>query len=584
MNRFLQTLIFGIFILLAISCKKQSFLDPQLQGIGEEDVFTDSTRTMGFLTNIYADVNFSFANRRFGSAGLSVATDEAEGPVNSSSNVYKQFISGAINPSNVSAGPYSVCYENIRAVNKLLINLPKSTFNAPQKQRVKGEALFLRAWYYAMLLKHYGGVPIVGDVIYGRNDDIPAIRGSYETTVNYVVAQCDSAAKYLSREYEARDYGRATTGACMALKSRVLLYAASPLFNGSSPFTGSPAKKMVSYDAFDANRWKLAADAAKAVMNLGYVLYDEPTVAPETRTGLGFMRVFYASKGVNNEFIFRGSVSGDFAELWLDQDFSPPTRGGQTNMNGSYPYQELADDFDMIDGKSITDPTAAFPYDPNNPYANRDPRFHYTILHNLTLKADFNSSNQLLPVYTHVGAQYDGIYVGTPTGYYANKMLRDSAANRIGLGTDRFYPLMRYAEVILNYAEATNEFSGPAADVYAVLTSIRKRAGITAGSDNLYGLKPNMTKEEMRKAIQHERRVEFAFEEQRFWDVRRWMIAPEVENRTLNGMEITKTSSGTYTYKKVPVRTHKFINAEYFWPFPLNEVSKPGGLTQNPGY
>jgi len=584
MNRFLQIITLGILILLGTSCKKQSFLDPQLTGISEKEIFADSTRTMGFLTNIYSDVNFSFANRRFGSAGLSVATDEAEGPVNSSSNVYKQFITGALNPSNVSAGPYSVCYENIRAVNKLLSNLPGAPFNNQQKSRVKGEALFLRAWYYAMLLKHYGGIPIVGEAIYGRNDDIPAIRSSYDETVNYVVSQCDSAAKYLSREYDARDYGRATTGACMALKARVLLYAASPLVNGSSPFAGAPAKKYVAYDSFDANRWKLAADAAKVVMNMGYALYDEPTVAPETRTGLGFLRVFYAREGVNNEFIFRGSLSGDFAELWLDQDFSPPTRGGQSNMNGTYPYQELADDFGMIDGKAIDDPTAAFPYDPNNPYANRDPRFNYTILHNLTLKADFNNSNQLLPVYTHVGAQYDGIYVGTPTGYYANKMLRDSAANRIGLGTTRFYPLMRYAEVLLNYAEATNEFTGPSADVYAALTAIRKRAGITAGANTLYGLKSGMTKEEMRKAIQHERRVELAFEEQRFWDVRRWLIAPEVENRTLSGMEITKTATGTYTYKKVPVRAHKFTTAQYFWPFPLNEVSKPGGLVQNPGY
>ncbi|MCX2574121.1 RagB/SusD family nutrient uptake outer membrane protein [Pedobacter sandarakinus] len=583
MNRFLQIIFCVSFTLGFVSCKKQSFLDPQLTGLSEKDVFTDSTRTMNFLTNIYTDVILSQDTRRFGETGLAAATDEAEGPLNSS-NYFRQFVSGSVNPNNITSDVFTASYEQIRAVNQFLKNLSTSKFDAAQRRRTKGEAIFLRAWYYSMLLKHYGGVPIVGDELYGRTDDIPTVRSSYANTVKYVVDQCDTAEKYLLLENEPLNYGRATRGAALALKARVLLYAASPLFNdpGASVFAGSPVKNLVSYDAYDANRWKTAADAALAVMNLNkYKLREIQTVPPETRKGLGFVRMFYENNAVNDEFIFRGSKPGG-AGVFVEQDFNPPSRGGRGNLNGTYPYQELVDAFPSANGKAIDDPTNTT-YDANNPYLNRDPRLDYTVMRNEAPKHTY-PANVNLPVYTYFGAPNDGIYVGTSTGYYPNKMLRDSAAAyNLLSGRDQFFPLIRYAEVMLNYAEATNEFSGPSATIYDMLTRIRKRAGILPGTDNNYGLKPNMSKDEMRKAIQLERRIELAFEEHRFWDVRRWKIAEDTENRPMNGMEIRKVGNG-YTYKKVFVRQHVFSKATYLWPFPQREVSKPGGLIQNPGY
>jgi len=583
MNRLLQIFLCTTVALAFISCKKQNFLDAQLTGLSETDVFSDSTRTMDFLTNIYTDVTLSQDTRRFGETGLSAATDEAEGPLNSS-NYFRQFVNGSVNPNNITGDVYLACYKQIRAINQFLKNLPNSKFDDTQRKRTKGEAIFLRAWYYAMLLKHYGGVPIVGEQLYGRNDDISTIRSTYNETVNYVIDQCDTAQKYLFLENESLNYGRATKGAALALKARVLLYAASPLFNdpGTSVFAGSPVKGLVSYDSFDPNRWKKAADAALAVINLNkYSLREIQTVAPETRKGLGFVRMFYENNTVNDEFIFRGSKPGGFGII-VEQDFNPPSRGGRGNLNGTYPYQELVDAFPSANGKAIDDP-ANQTYDPNNPYLNRDPRLDYTIMRNEAPKHTY-PANVNLPVYTYFGAVNDGIYVGTATGYYPNKMLRDSAAAyNILSGRDLFLPLIRYAEVLLNYAEATNEFSGPSSAVYDVLVRIRKRAGILPGTDNLYGLKANMSKLEMRSAIQLERRIELAFEEHRFWDVRRWKIAEETENKPMNGMEIRRVGN-SYTYKKVLVRQHIFNKATYLWPFPQSEVSKPGGLVQNPGY
>jgi hypothetical protein len=153
-----------------------------------------------------------------------------------------------------------------------------------------------------------------------------------------------------------------------------------------------------------------------------------------------------------------------------------------------------------------------------------------------------------------------------------------------GTELDRPWWLIRYAEILLNAAEATNEYQGPTADVYTWLIDIRSRAGITPGANNMYGLKQNMTKEEMREAIRHEHRVEFAFEEHRFWDIRRWKIAPVTENAETHGMEITRATNGSFSYRTIVIRKHVFTDAMYFWPIPQSELVKSPALKQNPGY
>lgn len=564
----------GIFIVLVslcffAACTKENFLDQTTTtDLREETVFSDSARSMDFLANIYVSVGFSFSPSRFnGAAGLDAACDEAEGPLSSTVNTYTQFATGGVSAYSIATDAWSIPYTQIRAVNQFLQHLPVIPFNELLKKRTQGEALFLRAWYYAILLKHYGGIPLVGDTVYSVDDKINTVRNTYEECVDYITAQCDAAAALLPLSYTGLDYGRATKGACLALKARVLLYAASPLFNGGA-LTEDPAlKDIVGYPTFDAGRWKVAADAAKAVMDLGQYNLHQGTVKP----GYGFYEVFQLR--VNQEYIFArmNPNNKDLEFLWR-----PPSRGGSTT-TGSFPYQNLVDAFEMRNGKAITDPSSGF--DPSNPYANRDPRLDYTVTHNLS--KIYVAYGDLSPVYTYDGEPNgDGFGVGTPTGYYVNKMCNDDVvANYFFNDSRRCLPLMRFAEVLLMYAEAMNEYAGPSAEVYNAVESIRQRAGLDP-----YELPVGLSKEEMRITIQHERQVELAFEAQRFWDVRRWKIAEQTETQMMKGMDVKKNADGSFTYTVVDVRKHSFRTPMYLWPIPQSETAKSPYLLQNPGY
>jgi len=568
----MKKVFFGAAVItcLFVACTKESFLDKTTTtDLSEATVFSDSARSMDFLANIYSNVDFSFSLTRFsGAAGLDACSDEAEGPQASVATTYTQFAEASVSAFNIAADAWNTPYSQIRAVNQFLKHLPALPFNDLLKQRTKGEALFLRAWYYAQMLRHYGGVPLVGDSIYTTNDKINTTRNSYADCVDYVTAQCDAAAALLPTSYTGLEYGRVTKGACLALKARVLLYAASPLFNGGAETDDASLKNIISYPSADAARWQKAADAAKAVMNLGvYSLYTDNTTKP----GYGFYQVF--QKRVNNEYIFARMEpdNKDLENLWR-----PPSRGGST-ISGSFPYQGLVDAFEMNNGKAITDATSG--YDPQKPYTNRDPRLDYTVTHNLS--NIYVAYDALRPVYTYVGEPSgDGFGAGTPTGYYGNKMCRDEVIpNYFFNVSTRCLPLIRYADVLLMYAEATNEAVGANADVYAAVESIRQRAGLVP-----YALPAGLTKDGMRKVIQHERQVELAFEEQRFWDVRRWKIAEQTDAQMMNGMSVKKNSDGTFTYSIVNVRKHNFRKAMYLWPIPQSETAKSQDFVQNPGY
>lgn len=560
------------FIVLALitSCQKGDFLDStSVTDLTEETVFADSAHVMDFLAGLYTNIGFSFRPNRFGSGGLNAACDEAEGKSTSLGNAYVQFVTGSLNAANVSAGPWNNPYTYIRRANQFLKHIGNAPFSASQRTRARGEARFLRAWYYAILLKHYGGVPLVGDTLYDVNDDILTKRNTYEECVNYIVSECDVAAQDLPAEHFSLDYGRVTRGACLALKSRVLLYAASPLFNGGSIATDPELRAVAGYPDEDPERWKKAADAAKAIIDQDfYQLYEDNETAP----GYGFARVLTLRK--NNELILADMFPRN---RYLEALFLPPSRGGAANGAG-YPTQELVDAFGMRNGLPISDPASG--YDENNPYENRDPRLDYTVIRNESMIL-LDASHAKEPVYTYAGAAPDGFgrTNATPTGYYPNKMLDENVANTIFYYTERCLPLIRYAEILLNFAEAQNEYSGPSPEVYEAVEAIRRRAGLDP-----YTLPQDLGKEEMREIIRNERRVELAFEEHRFWDVRRWKIAGETDTRPVHGMQISRHEDNSYSYQRVTVRQRNFRPAMYLWPIPQSEVFKSEDLLQNPGW
>ncbi|MFD0793067.1 RagB/SusD family nutrient uptake outer membrane protein [Mucilaginibacter litoreus] len=573
----LYNLIFLCTIGLAVfSCKKDGFLgQTQTSNLTEDVVFKDSVNATAFLTNIYTSIGFSEIGNRFSNGGLDVASDEAE-PYDNSATTTIGFANGSVDANTVSGDAYDKCYNNIRAVNVFLKHLPQTPLKDVTKAELKAEARFLRAWYYSILLKHYGGVALVGDTVYNYTDKIDAKRNTFEECVNYIVSECDAAAQTLPVTQSGLLYGRASTGACLALKARVLLYAASPLFNDPSPGSDTPLgiangdqKALVGYTDYKASRWEDAAKAAEAVINLGaYSLVVDNSTAP----GYGFQYVF--TKRVNTEYIWQLMRPSNQE---LENIYLPPSRGAR---GGGFPYQEFVDAFETSEGLAITDPKAQ--YDPNNPYAGRDPRLEYSIIHDQSTYITNTSLNQTpINIYTvnGLGVGVDAIYAGTKTGYYSKKMLDPAAVPNSFNVTERCIPLIRYAEVLLNYAEAINEFEGPA-KAYEPIQKIRMRAGL-----NPYTLPAGLSQADMRKVIQHERRIELAFEGHRFWDVRRWKLGQETQTMQMTGLEVKRNGSGALLgYNHINVRKHGFKPALYLWPIPTSEVAKSPLTVQNPGY
>jgi hypothetical protein len=569
-----------VIILGSLSCKKNGFLDQTVtSSLNETTTFSDSTNSMAFLNNIYTSIGFASDPRRFNggnyAAGLDASSDEAEGPNASTSNGFVQFATGSVNASVVPDDAWNIPYINIRAVNQFLKHLPTIPFSANLKTTSQGEARFLRAWYYSIMLEHYGGVPLIGDSIYTATDPIPSKRSTYKECVDYIISECDYAASVLPLVQTGSLYGRISKGACLALKSRVLLYAASPLFNNGGTSGGGELSVIVAYPDVDKNRWKIAADAARAVIaSNAYSLYvDSTSIAGEK--GYGFQKLFM--QRYTTEFILSRMMGQN---KYLESLWDAPSRGGS---GGPFPYQEIVNAFPMRNGLPITDPASG--YDPNHPYNNRDPRLDYSVMHDSTLRTTFGA-NQPSPLllFTNYGANPpvaasgDAVFKGTPTGYYIFKMVDPSVINNGLAESSRCLPLMRYAEILLNFAEATNEADGPTTEVYQAVEAIRRRAGLRP-----YTLPAGLSQAEMRSTIQNERRIELAYEGHRFFDVRRWLIAEQTEDQQMHGMEVRRNGAQV-TYNVFNVRKHNFRKAMYLWPIPLREIAKSPALLQNPGY
>jgi len=615
-------ILFPLMSGFLVSCKKNSFLQANnTTNLTQSVIFSDSAYTVGFLANIYSNIDFSASPSRFTyttlsgagipCGGLDAASDESE-VSHTYSTTALAFALGSVDQNNVTDDAFKTCYGQIRAVNQLFQNLSKAPLQSVLKTEMLAEARFLRAYYYFILLEHYGGVPIVGYNVYDYTQPIPETRATFDQTVTYIISQLDSAQKVLPMIQTGANLGRASGSICMALKARLLLYAASPMFNepngmankGPLDIASSAQKPLVGYTDYQLSRWALAKNAAYAVISLGqYRLATDSNYLSGYGEEGAFQYMF--TQRQNPEYIFQYNQpqSGGLAANYLEGLFNPPSR---TGANGAFPYQSMVDAFPMHNGKAITDPTSG--YDPNNPYANRDPRLRYSIVYNGSL-LPIRENNGSIPGYSPIitalpfvdgveqqGGQ-DAVHQGTITGYYNNKMVDPASVANAGLAspTNRCLPIIRFAEMLLDYAEASNELNGPTDSVYLSLELIRKRAGISPGTTldiagrPTYGLAAGMSQAQMRTAIQNERRIELAYEGHRFFDVRRWLIADQAESQQEYGMQVDMNSTTgsnvvTLSYKPFAVRKHNFSTRMYLWPFPQSEVGKGRGLIQNPGY
>ncbi|MGF6850132.1 hypothetical protein QFZ51_005367 [Chitinophaga sp. W3I9] len=565
---------FRILIFLAgcmtviISCRKDYEVIP-LEKVTIEYVFDqdDSLGTYAnkFLNSIYSKLPGGY--NRVGGDLLDAASDDAISGLVGTSAV-SQLATGAFTSYApiTDESPWNNCYAAIRAASLFVSNIDVS----PVKEKLpngasiryawKAEARFIRALFYFELLKRYGGIPLMGDKVRELGDDVQIPRSSFADCVNYIVNECNAIKDSLRPNpivAPELNSHRATRGAALALKARVLLYAASPLFNGQNIEASNP---LTGYSSYDKARWKLAADAARELIN-------EKTFALVPN----FKDVFITQN--NSEVIFfrQGGNTTEIESTNGPVGFAAVARG-RTN-----PTQELVDAFPTNAGLAITDPASG--YNSNEPYARRDPRLAMSIL--------YNGARWLnTELQTFQGGQHrpGGAEPGTKTSYYMRKFMGNFENATQYSNTSHDWIILRYTEVLLNFAEAENESNGPTAEVYQVLKDLRARAGIAAGDNGMYGLKENMTADEMRNVVRNERRIELAFEEHRFWDIRRWKIAQQVYGKALHGMNIIKEGPA-FSYNLAEVFKPVFIAPKmYLYPIPYDEVVKNDNMRQNPGW
>lgn len=550
-------------LLLMASCNK--FEETPLQGLRRENIFDPVDKNGDFAKQILADLYTSLPDgfNRVGGDYLDAASDDA---VSSGINrSVELFTSGRLNSTNNPDNNWENAYRAIRATNDFLANVDVVPIDAIAPNTIqywKAEARFIRAMNYFEMIKRYGGVPLIGDRILTPDDNLQIPRNTFAECVDYIVSECEAIKPLLRVEPVADpDLGRITRGAAFALKARVLIYAASPLYNGGG-ISNDPVKKaLAGYPTFDANRWTTALNATQDLINLNaYSLVSS------------FSGVFLARK--NTEVIL-AKQRGKTFDIETNNGpigYTTPANNGITS-----PTQELVDAFPMLNGLSITNPASG--YVASNPYAGRDRRLDNTVFYN-GMKW-LNARN----VETFEGGRDKpgGISVQTKTGYYAKKFMADFTTATSYSTQDHNFILFRYGGVLLDYAECLNE-TGRTADAYAPLRTLRTRAGITAGVGSTYGISNGMTQAEMRAFIQNERRIEMAFEEQRFWDIRRWKIATQVLNGTLHGSLITRSTTGVLTFAPSNVSTTTFAPKYYTMPIPYSELIRNRSLIQNEGW
>ena len=587
MNREFRIAIAVFGLLGTTGCQGVLDVTPKDQ-FPDAAVFADPNLAQAFLNDTYRGLGHGLYEIM-----LASMTDETHFIHNYNTEVVLQSLitssaRGALDDGRYSHFNWGPSYARIRQTNIFLSHIDAAGFDDALKRRMKAEAYFLRAYFYHNLMRMYGGVPLITKV-YGLNDDYAVARNSFKETVDFIVANADSAAALLPLSYSGIDVGRATKGAALALKARVLLYAASDLYNlnpSDSTFTGytTPQDRVA--------LWRAAKDAAKAVMDLGiYGLFRPSPASPQE-----------AAQNYGDLFLQRMSEEVILSRFFLstrDDGYNPGLHNGPNGFHtwgGNTPLQNLVDDYRMADGSKFA---WSNPVEAAAPYTNRDPRFYASIAYDgapwRTRPDDVKNLDPVGTIQTFRALTLTGGSVmagldtrdspvenwnGAYSGYYLRKFI-DPSINAQFTKEQVPWIFFRYAEVLLNYAEASIELN-EVGDALTVLNQIRRRAGmpdLVAGPD-------------LRDEYRNERRVEMAFEEQRFFDVRRWMIAPQVLNKDAFGINIfangaspTDRSTWTnYRYETHSIQRRAWVDKMYFMPISLDELNRNPLLRQNPGF
>lgn len=545
--------------------------------IGRNEIEQSFGNVQSLLNAIYADLPDGTLYIG-GAAMMAAATDEAE--FTAETNPVQNFNTGSWNAISNPDFVWDTYYRSIRKVNQFLLSTGKINLdpwkldpstsaqavyqtNLAAAKRWTYEARFLRAYYYFELVKRYGGVPLLTKALSLEDDFSKIPRNSLNDCIQFITSECDSAAIQLPLNagtppyVAATDLGRVTKLTALALKSRVLLYAASELFNNPSWAGGYAKPEFISLPSGDrVARWKAASDAAKAVIDQGGAVT------------LGAYKSLFNTFN-NPEIIFTRSTA---ASNQFERNNSPI--GFNLGLSGNTPSGDLVDAYEVK-----VNATTAVKFDWNdpamraNPYANRDPRLGFSIVANNTA---FGTPSRNVQLWTG-GLDAKPIINASKTGYYLRKYQIESLNLINGNTGVHSWIIFRFPELYLNYAEALNEWSPGNPDIKKYVDLVRARTGVA-----MPPLPAGLSQTEMRERIRNEKRIEFAFEDHRFWDARRWLQGPELLGKPLTGVSITRTADNVFTYAPVKVEDRVFTPKMYLYPIPQSELNIVTGMIQNP--
>ena len=534
------------FISLIVFFSSCDVLDLKpLDKISEADAWNDQALIETYVNGTYRAIPHGFRQDV-----LAAACDETY-CIHNYGSLY-QVQQGSMTSDNVSSlgnvNYWNTAYSNLRNINIFFENINDSPVDQTFKNRTIGEMKFLRAFIFAHLIWRNGGVPLI-TMVFQLNEDYSVTRNTYDECVDFIISELDEAMGLLPAKQPANQWGRASGDACQALKARVLLYAASELNNPEHNNT----------------KWQRAASAAEALLDK-YSMIDD------------YQSIFLAN---NDEIIFSRSFTQSNSSsyhLWNG-------RNGSSGWTAENPTQNLVNAYEMAatgekpfieqsDGSLIVNPQSG--YDPNNPYEGRDPRFYASILYDGSVWMGRETETW------HGGLDSpesgSNGWDASKTSYAFKKFMNENIPPT-GSSVMPTNPWIwfRYTEVLLNYAEAKFEL-GEEDVAREYLNKIRSRASVNMPPVTDTG-------DKLRKRIQEERRIELVFEEHRFFDVRRWKIAMDTENKDLMAMNIQKLPDGSKTYSQELLMRRSFLEQHYLIPIPRTEIERSlGSLVQNSGY
>lgn len=548
-----KNLLLAVLMVIASGCSDMLDIKPTTF-ISDEAIWEDKNLIDQFVANTYGSMLCGFNRCTAGyeqnwsmswAGNLDAATDDFASV--SDSPIYTQLNKDAITAQSCPFVEeiWNMEYKVIRKCNIIIdrvSSVDAMVLSDTEKERIEAEARFLRAFCYFELARTFGKAPLITKA-QELTDDLLVAPSSFTDIVAFIKKECDDYADKLPKTYSDKTTGHATRGAFRALKSRALLYLASPLNS-----------------ADDSQKWAEAAQAAQDVMDLGvYKLYK--------LTDTPYRSMEFDKSAANEEVIFERRFTFPEAPHNIHMMWSLDSEDAGS-WNGLYPTQNLVDAYETTDGRLISDPDNKL-YNAQDPYKNRDARFYQSIIYNGSVWETHNMSMVTNTVDPSKNGLCKPKLGKARCGYGPKKFMEelDPSTNLYGgYAQSNNFPYFRYAEILLNYAEAKNEsLTAPDASVYDAMKEVRKRSGQPE-------LPEGLSKEEMRKRIRNERRVELLLEEHRFYDLRRWKDA-EALRAPIMGMNIYDDNV-TLRYEISKVEDRTFTGANYYLPIPLAEQEK----------